>query len=112
MDPISLFMIAVLGMLIYFMIRNSKKQRRTQEELSDKLKPGADVMTSFGLFVRVVDINDDTNVATVDAGNGVMLSLHRQTLTKVIDEEEAVGPEDATGEGASEASERPAQDKS
>lgn len=111
MDLISLFMIAVLGMLIYFMIRNSKKQRRTQEELAEKLKPGADVMTSFGLFVTVIDINDDTNVATVDAGNGVILSLHRQTLTKVVDEEEAT-PHEETDEAASEASERPAQDKS
>lgn len=112
MDPISLFMVAVLGMLIYFMIRNSRKQRRTQEELADKLKPGAEVMTSFGLFVTVIDLNDDTNVATVDAGNGVILSLHRQTLTKVLDEEEEVPSEDETDEAASEASERPAQDKS
>jgi preprotein translocase subunit YajC len=112
MDPISLFMVAILGMLIYFMIRNSRKQRRTQEELADKLKPGAEVMTSFGLFVKVIDINDDTNVATVDAGNGVILSLHRQTLTKVLDEEEEVPSEDETDDAASEASERPAQDKS
>lgn len=88
MDPISLFMIAVLGMLIYFMIRNSRKQRKTQEELAEKLKAGANVMTSFGLFATVVEINDETNVATVDAGNGVLLSLHRQTLTKVVDDEE------------------------
>lgn len=88
MDPISLFMIAVLGMLIYFMIRNSRKQRKTQEELAEKLKPGANVMTSFGLFATVVEINDETNVATVDAGNGVLLNVHRQTLTKVVDDEE------------------------
>jgi len=88
LDPISLFMVAILGLLIYFMIRNSRRQRKTQEELATKLMPGANVMTSFGLFATVVDINDDTNVATVDAGNGVILSLHRQTLTKVVDEEE------------------------
>jgi preprotein translocase subunit YajC len=67
MDPISLFMIAILGMLIYFMIRNSRKQRKTQEELQEKLKPGADVMTSFG--------------------NGVLIKVHRQTLTKVVEDE-------------------------
>lgn len=93
MDPISLFMIAILGLLIYFMVRNSRKQRKTQEELALKLKPGAEVMTSFGLFATVVDINDDTNVAVLDVGKGVTISVHRQTLTKVVEEEEAVEPE-------------------
>ena len=60
MDPISLFMIAILGMLIYFMIRNSRKQRKTQEELQEKLKPGADVMTSFGLYAQLLELYDET----------------------------------------------------
>lgn len=106
MDPVSLFMIAVLGLLIYFMVRNSKKQKKTQEDLASKLKPGANVMTSFGLFASVVDINDDTNVATIDVGNGVTLSVHRQTLTKVVDEDE---PAEITEDEPSEAS---SEDKS
>lgn len=88
MDPISLFMIAVLGLLIYFMVRNSRKQKQTQGELAEKLKPGAKVMTSFGLFASVVSIDDDTNVAVLDVGKGVKLSVHRQTLTKIVDDEE------------------------
>lgn len=106
MDPVSLFMIAVLGLLIYFMVRNSKKQKKTQEDLASKLKPGANVMTSFGLFASVVDIDDDTNVATIDVGNGVTLSVHRQTLTKVVDEDE---PAEITEDEPSDAS---SEDKS
>jgi preprotein translocase subunit YajC len=87
MDPISLFMIAILAMLIYFMVRNSRKQRKTQEELAEKLKPGAEVMTSFGLFATVVELDDDTNVATLDVGKGVTIRVHRQTVSKVVDEE-------------------------
>ena len=87
MDPISLFMIAILGMLIYFMIRNSRKQRKTQEELQEKLKPGADVMTSFGLYAQLLELYDENNVATLDVGNGVLIKVHRQTLTKVVEDE-------------------------
>ena len=87
MDPISLFMIAILGMLIYFMIRNSRKQRKTQEELQEKLKPGADVMTSFGLYAQLLELDDENNVATLDVGNGVLIKVHRQTLTKVAEDE-------------------------
>ena len=92
MDPISLFMIAILGMLIYFMIRNSRKQRKTQEELQEKLKPGADVMTSFGLFATLVDLDDENNVATLDVGKGVKMRVHRSTLTKVVEDETAEAP--------------------
>jgi preprotein translocase subunit YajC len=86
-DPISLFMIAILGMLIYFMIRNSRKQRRTQQELQEKLQPGAEVMTSFGLYATLVDLDDDNNVATLNVGNGVTIKVHRQTVTKVVEDE-------------------------
>jgi preprotein translocase subunit YajC len=91
MDPISLFMIAVLGLLIYFMIRNSRKQRKTQEELAEKLKPGAEVMTSFGLYATVLEIDEDKNI--------VKVRVHRQTLTKVVEEEETDG---ASTEAASD----------
>ena len=91
MDPISLFMIAVLGLLIYFMIRNSRKQRKTQEELAGKLRPGAQVMTSFGLFAEVVEIDEDKNIAVLKVAKGVNVQVHRQTLTKVVEEEEIDG---------------------
>jgi preprotein translocase subunit YajC len=99
MDPISLFMIAVLGLLIYFMIRNSRKQRKTQEELAEKLKPGADVMTSFGLFATVLEIDEEKNIAVLEIAKGVKVRVHRQTLTKVVEEEEADG---ASTEAASD----------
>jgi preprotein translocase subunit YajC len=89
MDPISLFMIAILAMLIFFMVRNSRKQRATQAELAEKLVAGANVMTSFGLFATVVELDDETNVATLDVGNGVTIKVHRQTVTKVVDDEVA-----------------------
>ena len=89
MDPISLFMIAVLGLLIYFMIRNSRKQRKSQEELQEKLQPGAEVMTSFGLYAKLVSVDDEKNQAVLDVGKGVKLTVHRQTLSKVVEDEPA-----------------------
>ena len=97
MDPISLLMIGALALLVMFMVRNSKKQRETQMHLQEKLQPGAEVMTSFGLFAHVVSIDDDTNVAVIDAGSGTLLRVHRQTLTKVVDDdaqEEREAPSD------------------
>jgi preprotein translocase subunit YajC len=85
---IEVLMIAALALLVMFMVRNSRKQRSTQLELQEKLQPGAEVMTSFGLFAHVVSIDDDTNVAVIDAGSGTLLRVHRQTLTKVVEDEQ------------------------
>jgi len=89
-------MIAALGLLIWFMFRNSRKQRQAQQELQEKLVPGAEVMTSFGLYATVVDIDDDTNVATIDAGSGTTLRVHRQVLSKVVEDEAAQTPAEET----------------
>lgn len=91
------FLIAALGLLIYFMFRNSRKQRQAQQDLQENLIPGAEVMTSFGLFATVMSIDDDTNVATIDAGSGTVLRVHRQVLTKVIDDEPEALEETAEG---------------
>ena len=99
MDPFSLFMVAALGLLIFFMFRNSRKQRQAQEELQQKLVPGAEVMTSFGLYATVVDLDDETNIATIDAGSGTTLRVHRQVLTKIVEEE----PEQTVTEAVDEA---------
>lgn len=109
MDPVTLFMVAILGLLIFFMIRNSRKQKKTQEELADKLHPGANVMTSFGLFATVIAMDDDTNVATLDVGKGVEIKVHRQVLTKVVEDESV---EDAAVEEAAAEEAAPQADKS
>jgi hypothetical protein len=52
-------------------------------------------------------MDDDTNVATLDVGNGVQLKVHRQVLTKVVE------PEVESAEAGEDASEdAPAADKS
>ena len=87
MDPFSLLMMAALALLVFFMFRNSRKQRQAQLELQEKLVPGAKVMTSFGLFATVVSIDDETNVAVIKTGKSTTLEVHRQVLTKLMDDE-------------------------
>lgn len=93
MDPISWFMVGALALLVWFMVRNSRKQRESQMMLQEKLQPGAEVMTSFGLFATLVSLDDETNVAVIDAGDGTLLKVHRQTLTKVVEDEPAAKEE-------------------
>jgi preprotein translocase subunit YajC len=88
MDPFTLVMLAVLAVLVFFMFRNSRKRQKDQAELQTKMVPGAEVMTSFGLYGLLVAIDDDTNIAEVEVSPGTIVRVHRQTLAKVVEDTE------------------------
>jgi hypothetical protein len=54
-------------------------------------------------------MDDDTNVATLDVGNGVEIKVHRQVLTKVVEDESV---EDAAVEESAAEEAAPQADKS
>ena len=49
MDPLTLVMLAVLALLVFFMFRNGRKRQKDTLALQSKMVAGADVMTNFGL---------------------------------------------------------------
>lgn len=87
MDPLTIVMLGVLALLIFFMFRNSRKRRADLEMLQEKMVPGAEVMTNFGLFATLVAVDDDTNVATIETSPGNTMRVHRQTLARVVEDE-------------------------
>jgi preprotein translocase subunit YajC len=45
-------------------------------------------MTNFGLFGKLLSIDDATNVAEIETTPGTIVRVHRQTLSKVVSPEE------------------------
>jgi preprotein translocase subunit YajC len=86
-DPLTIVMLGVLALLIFFMFRNSRKRKQDLEALQLKMVPGAEVMTNFGLFGTLVSIDDDANVAVIETSPGSTVRVHRQTLARVIEDE-------------------------
>ncbi|BDZ56294.1 preprotein translocase subunit YajC [Agromyces marinus] len=85
MDPLTLIMLAVLAVLIFFMFRNSRKRQAEMRDLQSKVVPGAKVMTNFGLYGTILSIDEDENQVELEANPGTVLSLHRQTIARVVD---------------------------
>lgn len=101
MDPLTIVMLAILAMLIFFMVRNSRKRKEELAKLQDKMVPGAEVMTNFGLFGTLVSIDEENNVAVLETSPGNEVRVHRQTLARVVDETETEAADDeATDEPA------------
>ena len=95
MDPITIIMLAVLALLIFFMFRNSRKRQRDLAEMADRTQPGAKVMTNFGLFGTIVAIDSEENQVQLETSPGVVLTVHRQTIAKIIDSGEVVTDDQA-----------------
>jgi preprotein translocase subunit YajC len=94
MDPLTIVMLGILALLIFFMFRNSRKRKAELEMLQEKMVPGAEVMTNFGLFGTLVAVDDETNVATIETSPGSTVRVHRQTLARVVEDEPVVDEAD------------------
>lgn len=88
-DPFTLIMLAVLAVLIFFMFRNSRKRQAEARNLQEKVQPGAKVMTNFGVFGTILSIDDEENQVLLETSPGTVLTVHRQTVARVLEPEAA-----------------------
>jgi preprotein translocase subunit YajC len=105
-DPFTIIMLAVLAVLIFFMFRNSRKRKAEAEQLQSKVQPGAKVMTNFGVFGTILSIDEDENQVLLETSPGTVLTVHRQTVARVVEPKADVVEETAAVDGEPEFGER------
>ncbi len=84
LDPLTIGMLVVLAVLVFFMFRNSRKRQRDAQELQSKVAVGAEVMTNFGVYGTILAIDEEENKVLVETSPGTVLTVHRQTVTRVV----------------------------
>jgi len=87
---LTIAMIVLLAVMVFFMWRSSRKRKADAAKLQDTMRPGVQVMTSFGLFGTLVSVDDLAATAELEVSPGNIVKVHRQTLVKVVDP--AAGP--------------------
>lgn len=105
-DPFTIIMLAVLAVLIFFMFRNSRKRQADARNLQSKVQPGAKVMTNFGVFGTILSIDEDENQVLLETSPGTVLTVHRQTIARVVEPSADVVEEAAVTESEPEYGER------
>ena len=61
-------MIAIFGLLMYFMLyRPQKKQQKAAEDMRNSLKVGDEISTTSGIIGKVIQIKDDFLI--IETGN-------------------------------------------
>lgn len=111
MDLMTILLLAVFAFFIFSMFRRNKKAQQQQAEMQSKFAPGVEVMTSFGLYGRIVGIDDAENKVVLELSPGNQATVHRQAVTKVVESatvepgvpapEEAAAPAEAPEAGPS-----------
>jgi len=85
MDLLTVVMLVVLAVLIFFMFRNSRKRQRDLANLQSKVVVGADVMTNFGVYGRILSMDEESNEVLLETTPGTVLKLHRQVIARVVE---------------------------
>lgn len=103
----NIVLFAMLGLFIFMMFRRNKKTKEQQATLQSQFAPGVEVMTSFGLFGRIISLDDEENKVVLELSPGNLATVHRQAVTKiveaaVVDEEPTAVPDDASSLTAQE----------
>jgi preprotein translocase subunit YajC len=100
LDPMTILLFVMLGVFVFMMFRRNKKTQQQQAELQSKFGTGVDVMTSFGLYGRIISIDEDENKVVLELSPGNLATVHRQAVTKIVEpaaaEEPTVVPDDAS----------------
>jgi len=100
-DPFSLLLIVGAAAAFYFLIvRPGQQRQKAQRALIVALAPGAEVMTTAGIFATVAVVTDD--VISLEIAPGVHMRVLPAAIAKVIDP--------ATPEGAPAQIEPPDQE--
>ena len=100
-DIMTILLFAMLGVFVFMMFRRNKKTQQQQAQLQSKFAPGVEVMTSFGLYGRIVEIDDEENKVLLELSPGNTATVHRQAVTKIVEPVVAAGeptvvPDDAS----------------
>ena len=110
-DIMTILLFVMLGIFIFMMFRRNKKTQQQQAAIQSQFAPGVEVMTSFGLFGRIVSIDEQENKVVLELSPGHLATVHRQAVTKIVEpaaaEAHAV-PDDASSLTAEEHGSAPA----
>jgi preprotein translocase subunit YajC len=103
LDPLTVGLVLLLVIMVIFMVRNSRKRKRDAEELRNKFVPGAEVMTQHGIYGTLISVDDEKNEAIIETTPGTRLRVHRQTIARVVEPQDADPSQEAVDDDAVDA---------
>ena len=83
--------ILIFGIMYFMVIRPQQKKSREHQDMLRKLKRNDEVMTSGGIYGKVIDLKE--TVVTVEVAPNVRIRVHRPQIAAVLTAEKAAAKE-------------------
>lgn len=89
---VTLIPFALIFVIMYFMvIRPQQKKGKEHQEMLNKLKKNDEVMTSGGIYGKVIDLKE--TVVTLEVAPNVRIRVHRPQISAVLTGEKSPAKE-------------------
>jgi preprotein translocase subunit YajC len=86
-------LILVFVVFYVLLIRPQQKKVKEHQQMLGQLKKNDEVMTSGGIYGKVVAINDRDNTVMVEVAPNVRIRIHRPQVSEIVKGEKAVTKE-------------------
>jgi preprotein translocase subunit YajC len=99
-SPLSLLIFLVpLGLMFYFM-RNQKRRMQAQQDLQRSAEVGDEILTTSGMFGRIIDEDVDEDTVLVEIAPGTRVKMLRAGISRRLTlDDEAGGLDSGNAEG-------------
>ncbi|MGL5858735.1 MAG: preprotein translocase subunit YajC [Angustibacter sp.] len=79
---VDLLVFALPALLLLFLFNGQRKRQRAFAELQGRLAPGQEVLTTSGLYARIVDLGD--RVAVLETAPGQTVRWDRRAIAELV----------------------------
>lgn len=88
-----IFILLLIAVFYFLVIRPQRQRQKAMLETRRNLEPGVEVLTTFGLYASVVEVEDDAIV--LEVAPGVRSRYSPQVVARVISPETVEDPAEA-----------------
>lgn len=101
-------LILIFVVMYFLMIRPQQKRMKAHQAMINAVKPNDTIVTGGGVIGKVISVNNEKAIVTVQVAEGVEIRINRSTISEVLDKDAAKA---ALKDGAADASKKPASKK-
>ena len=83
--PDMLIMLAIFGLIFYFMIyRPQAKRAKEHKNLVSSLSKGDEVLTAGGFLGKITKVSDDKDFVKVELAEGTEVNIQKASISSVL----------------------------
>lgn len=77
-------MVLIFVVFYFLLIRPQEKKRKAQEQLVGGVKKGEEIITSSGIYGKVVRLDDANNTAEIEIAPNIQIKMLKTAISDII----------------------------